>query len=199
MRSQRREDEITTKELMHILYATQPNFRSYQPNSRYDYDHGIDCDEVYPNIFIGDENAARSKIFLRRNGITHVVNMAQGKLLGMVDTDQEFYKNTNIKYMGVCLMDLPVTNISVYFERVADFIENGIKNGGKVLVHCVMGVSRSSTSVLAYLMLKERLSACEALSKIRKIRDIRPNDGFLFQLAQLDNKLKRERMRGIFL
>lgn len=67
---------------------------------------------------------------------------------------------------------------------------------GKVLVHCVMGVSRSSTSVLAYLMLKERLSATEALTKIRRIRDIRPNDGFLLQLAQLDTKLKRERLSG---
>lgn len=49
-----REDEITAKELMHILHVTQPNFRAYQPNGM-DYEYKLDCDEVYPNIYIGDE------------------------------------------------------------------------------------------------------------------------------------------------
>jgi hypothetical protein len=31
------------------------------------------------------------------------------------------------------------------------------------------------------------------LSQVRKHRDVRPNDGFLRQLAELDNKLRRER------
>lgn len=57
--------------------------------------------------------------------------MAEGKLLGMVDTDSDFYKNTNIKYLGVCLMDLPVANISVHFNKAADFIDSAIKSGGK--------------------------------------------------------------------
>lgn len=66
---------------------------------------------------------------------------------------------------------------------------------GKVLVHCLMGMSRSSTCVLSYLMIKEGLTATEALRRVRLHRDIRPNDGFLHQLAELDNKLRRERGR----
>ena len=41
--------------------------------------------------------------------------------------------------------------------------------GGKVLVNCEMGMSRSSTCVLAYLMLRHHMSAGEALSKVGKI------------------------------
>lgn len=50
-----------------------------------------------------------------------------------------------------------------------------------------MGISRSATITIAYLMIKRGLRAKEAVEKIKKTRDIRPNNGFLKQLAQLDN------------
>jgi len=56
-----------------------------------------------------------------------------------------------------------------------------------------MGMSRSSTCVLAYLMLRQNMTAVEALTECRRHREVRPNDGFLRQLADLDNKLRRER------
>ncbi|XP_054277743.1 dual specificity protein phosphatase 3 isoform X2 [Macrosteles quadrilineatus] len=196
-RMSRKEEEVGLKELTQVLYNTRT---IYNPLPGYDknvyherYQIGLDCDEVYPNIYIGDAGSAKNKQYLMKLGITHVVNTAEGKLFGMVDTDQEFYKNTTIKYLGFSIMDLPVSNISQHFFEVADFIEQAIKEGGKVLVHCLMGMSRSSTCVLAYLMIKEGLSAGEAVRQVRQHRDIRPNDGFLLQLVQLENKLKRER------
>jgi hypothetical protein len=42
-------------------------------------------------------------------------------------------------------------------------------------------------------MIKEGLTATEAVRTVRLRRQIRPNNGFLRQLAELDNKLKRER------
>lgn len=50
-----------------------------------------------------------------------------------------------------------------------------------------MGISRSATIAIAYLMVKKGLRAKEAVEKIKKTRDIRPNNGFLKQLVQLDN------------
>jgi len=194
----RKEEEIGVRELTHILNNTRT---IYNPLPGYDksvyqehYQIGLDCDEVYPNIYIGDASSAKNKQYLVKLGITHVVNTAEGKLFGMVDTDQEFYKNTPIKYLGFSIMDLPVSNISQHFYEVADFMEKAIKvEGGKVLVHCLMGMSRSSTCVLAYLMIKEGMSAGDALRQVRQHRDIRPNDGFLLQLVQLESRLRRER------
>ena len=60
----------------------------------------------------------------------------------------------------------------------------------------MMGMSRSSTCVLAYLMLKQEMSAVQALKEVRRYREVRPNDGFLRQLADLDNKLRKERERN---
>lgn len=65
---------------------------------------------------------------------------------------------------------------------------------GKVLVHCMVGMSRSATCVLAYLMISRKMSAAEAIRTVRMHRDIHPNEGFLQQLADLDNELKRERL-----
>lgn len=65
---------------------------------------------------------------------------------------------------------------------------------GKVLVHCMVGMSRSATCALAYLMIARKMSAAEAIRTVRMHRDIHPNEGFLQQLADLDNELKRERL-----
>lgn len=192
-------DETDVKKLMHVIYSTKTNFRPLPGFDHHSVDvqdritAGVDCDEVFPGIFIGDAGAAKNKEYLKRIGVTHVLNTAEGNRFGMVNTNKDYYRGTDIKYMGVQLVDLSITNIAKHFYEVADFIESGLSGGGKVMVHCLMGMSRSSTCVLAFLMIKHRFSAEEALKMVRLNRDIRPNDGFLHQLAELDNKLRRER------
>ena len=39
-----------------------------------------------------------------------------------------------------------------YFDSVADKLEDISRVGGKALVHCVAGVSRSASLCIAYLM-----------------------------------------------
>jgi len=150
-------------------------------------------DEVWSGIHVGDKAAAKNTFYLKKVGVTHVLNTAEGQTSGTVDTDQRFYKPFGIKYKGLKLLDVSQTNISIHFNEVADFIDEAIAGGGKILVNCHMGVSRSSAAVLAYLMLRHQMTAVEALIEVRKHRDVRPNDGFLRQLAELDNKLRKER------
>lgn len=61
---------------------------------------------------------------------------------------------------------------------------------GKVFVHCIMGVSRSATLTIAYLMLKHHMPARDALRAVKKRRDINPNQGFLEQLATFNEELR---------
>lgn len=150
-------------------------------------------DEVFPGIHVGDKGAAKNTFYLKKVGVTHVLNTAEGQRQGTVDTSQEFYKPFGIKYKGLKLLDVAQTNIALHFNEVAEFIDEALASGGRVLVNCQMGMSRSSTCVLAYLMLRQNMTAVEALTEVRKHRDVRPNDGFLRQLAELDNKLRRER------
>ena len=41
------------------------------------------------------------------------------------------------------------------------------------------------------------MTALDALQEVRRHREIRPNDGFLRQLADLDNKLRKEREKSL--
>lgn len=56
-----------------------------------------------------------------------------------------------------------------------------------------MGISRSSTCAIAYLMIYRKMTAADAIRTCRLRRDIFPNVGFLQQLADLCNELRRER------
>lgn len=64
---------------------------------------------------------------------------------------------------------------------------------GRILVHCAVGVSRSATLVLAYLMIQHRMPLVEAIKTVKDHRGIIPNRGFLRQLVALDNALRLQR------
>ncbi|XP_065207341.1 dual specificity protein phosphatase 3 [Planococcus citri] len=150
----------------------------------------LNCNEVYPNLFISDAEAAKNIEYLKEIGVTHVLNTAEGDRFGMVNTNADYYKGSGIKYLGLPLKDLPTESISKYFHQAADFIDEGLASGGKVVVHCVMGISRSSSCTIAYLMIKKRMTVQEAIQQVKNHREIRPNNGFLMQLAELDKMLK---------
>lgn len=56
-----------------------------------------------------------------------------------------------------------------------------------------MGLSRSASLVLAFLMIHENMTLVDALKTVSAHRDICPNTGFLSQLRDLDIKLSEER------
>ncbi|XP_023240033.1 dual specificity protein phosphatase 3-like [Centruroides sculpturatus] len=150
----------------------------------------VDCHRVYTDIYVGDENSARNKSYLRAEGITHVLNAAAGNKFGQVDTGSSYYRDADVEYLGLNLMDAPGENIQRYFDQSAAFIDDALVKGGKVLVHCMFGMSRSATLVCAYLMLRRGMTAEEALTTVRSARGVRPNDGFLHRLLELEEEMK---------
>ncbi|XP_063071535.1 dual specificity protein phosphatase 3b [Engraulis encrasicolus] len=154
-----------------------------------------EVNEVYPSIYVGNESAARNVSCLQSLGVTHVLNAAEGDSLMHVNTNAEFYAGTDITYYGIPAWDTDHFDLSVFFEEGADFIESALayKHGtGKVFVHCQKGYSRSATLVLAFLMLRQSMDVRTAVAMVRQKREIGPNDGFLRQLCQLNDRLEAE-------
>lgn len=68
---------------------------------------------------------------LQKLGITHVLNAAEGRSFMHVNTNANFYKDSGITYLGIKANDTQEFNLSAYFERAADFIDQALahKNG----------------------------------------------------------------------
>ncbi|NXM38475.1 DS13B phosphatase, partial [Gymnorhina tibicen] len=149
-------------------------------------------DQVWPNIYLGDAWAARSKTTLQSLNITHILNAADGPY--SINTGAKYYADLQIEYYGVEAFDDPSFDLSIFFYDAANFIGKALNSsGGKVFVHCAMGVSRSATLVLAFLMIRENMTLVDALKAVSAHRNICPNSGFLSQLRDLDIKLNEER------
>jgi atypical dual specificity phosphatase len=81
--------------------------------------------------------------------------------------------------------------IHIHFDWVADLIHQNVINSRAVMVHCVMGISRSTSLILAYLMKYQRMTLKDAIIHVRSRRAIiRPNSGFMKQLINYEQTLK---------
>ncbi|KAM5240293.1 dual specificity phosphatase 29 isoform 2-T2 [Hipposideros larvatus] len=151
--------------------------------------------EVWPKLYIGDEATALDRYRLQKAGFTHVLNAAHGRW--NVDTGPDYYRDMAIEYHGVEADDLPTFDLSVFFYSAASFIDRALGfDDSKILVHCVMGRSRSATLVLAYLMIHRNMTLVDAIQQVAKNRCILPNRGFLKQLRELDLQLVQQRRQA---
>ncbi|KAG7275182.1 hypothetical protein CRUP_023770 [Coryphaenoides rupestris] len=76
-------------------------------------------------------------------------------------------------------------SMNKYFKECIGFIHECRLNGGACLVHCLAGVSRSTTMVVAYLMTVTPYSWDECLTAVKAVRSyVGPNYGFQQQLQE---------------
>lgn len=89
--------------------------------------------------------------------------------------------------------DTPDQNLSQYFSISNDFIHAARIRNGNVLIHCLAGMSRSVTIVVAYVMTISNLSWEDALKVVKSGRRIaNPNAGFQNQLTDFQSNKLRE-------
>ena len=141
-----------------------------------------DISQITDNIFIGNKEIAKDVKQLKKYGITHIVNCAN-ELKYLI----KYHKNV-FEYLWLPLVDSYIENINEYFSKTNQFIDDAITKGGKVLIHCSAGISRSSSVTIAYLMYKENITFDNALKKVKNERSYcKPNDGFVEQLKEYNN------------
>ena len=95
-----------------------------------------------------------------------------------------------ISYTRVAVTDMPRSNLAPYFDKCADYINQVKSKGGKTLVHCMAGVSRSASICIVYLMKYYKMTLADAYKYVRIRRAvIRPNYGFFKQMIDYETRL----------
>lgn len=141
-------------------------------------------DEILPNkLYLSGDDVASNLNLLKENQITHILNLTT--------TFQNAFDN-KFFYKTIRINDNLNESIYKHFNDSFEFIDNAINNNGRVLVHCNMGVSRSPSFIIAYLLQKRvfnsYIEAYEHVAKCRVV--IYPNLNFVKQLVQLEKMLK---------
>lgn len=146
---------------------------------------GPEWNEIEPFLFLGSVKAFRDKPFMKKIVAVVSITRISTEEFGLPDRISISQGN----HLDICLADHEEANISRYFEESYRFIQDHVMQGHSVFVHCAAGISRSATLVTAYLMKRYQWSAYEALELVKKKRScVRPNDGFLEQLLQLERR-----------
>jgi len=141
--------------------------------------------EIVPGLFLGPWAAAGKKNLsrLQSAGITHIVCVRQ-------EIEKNFIKpnfEPQLRYLVITLADSCIETIIPKIKETKDFIDRCFAGGGKVLVHCNDGMSRSASLVIAYLMQKYGLDFKAALNHVQTRRFcVQPNDGFEQQLREFE-------------
>ena len=139
----------------------------------------IDC-----RLYQGRGDQARNEVITTTLGITHIVNISE-------------HSNAfphKIKYLRLPLDDMVSTNLSQHFTETYEFIRDALDNNGRVLVHCNLGISRSSTITLAYLMKSRKCTLLDAYKLLKGVRvAASPNSGFLRQLSEWEGEVLGEK------
>lgn len=114
-------------------------------------------------------------------GITNIINCT---------LDVPDFNIPGVQCTPIRVDDHPQARLDMFFDRVADEISTVAARRGKVIVHCVAGVSRSASLCIAYLMKYHRMSLVKAHDYVKRRRSmIRPNMGFWRQLIDYERRL----------
>jgi len=87
--------------------------------------------------------AARSTRSLAENRITHILSVCREAIPAELP-------EAGIRHYRIEVEDIDYEDLLIHLPSACRFIDEALRSGGVVLVHCVQGISRSAAVVAAY-------------------------------------------------
>jgi hypothetical protein len=147
-------------------------------------------------LWLGSEKNARDPATLARMGTRQLLNVAK---------ESDPLPERELKKMGVELLhlnelsDIETQDLLSHFPRAFAFMDAAANQGRSLLVHCVQGISRSATFVVAWMIRRAFLAnecthmGCSFQSNVQWVQTRRtianPNPGFQNQLRTWELEL----------
>ncbi|GAA5903547.1 tyrosine/serine/threonine protein phosphatase PPS1 [Sporobolomyces salmoneus] len=171
---------------------------------------------ILPYLYLGNLNHASNALMLKELGITHVVSLGESALTPPTPPSFSFSKSFNHdnsstpdrlpqnslwleeRLGNISVLDLKnfaddgIDSIQPHIDEAIEFIDEAHRRGGKILVHCKVGVSRSASIVIAYMMKHVGLDLASSylLTRSRRLNIlIQPNLPFMAALHAFEASL----------
>eukprot|EP00669_Euglena_mutabilis_P005566 TRINITY_DN17073_c0_g1_i1.p1 TRINITY_DN17073_c0_g1~~TRINITY_DN17073_c0_g1_i1.p1 ORF type:complete len:182 (+),score=8.89 TRINITY_DN17073_c0_g1_i1:82-546(+) len=134
-------------------------------------------------LYLGGQWSASSKTFFQKHNIGGVVNCCARLPCRFPSI---------ARYKVIDVFETKTSDISGHFASSATFIDEVVGSGKAVLVHCLVGASRSVSIVLAYLVAHRGMALRDAWRHVKERRpQARPNNDFCRQLVQYESQVLR--------
>ncbi|XP_077309316.1 dual specificity protein phosphatase 22-A-like isoform X1 [Lithobates pipiens] len=139
--------------------------------------------QILDGFYLGNLRDAEDTTSLSRNGVTHIVSIHNNAKPLLPEKT----------YLCIAASDSSSQNLIQHFKKCIKFIHECRLHGGGCLVHCLAGVSRSTTVVVAYLMTATTFGWEDCLNAVKAVRSYAdPNLGFQQQLQEYEMTLVKE-------
>lgn len=141
--------------------------------------------EILPRLYVSDLSFAENPAALATLGITHILSAMRG----YVAIPHEL----PIHRAQYPLEDLPFSELAAHLPSATAFIRSALHDpNARILVHCMEGVSRSTSVVCAFLISEYGWTPAQAIQYVKtRRRSAEPNFGFVQQLQEYADTLRR--------
>lgn len=142
--------------------------------------------QILPRLFVGCDVAATDVPTLKKYKIQAILNV-DGPLL-------TYTVPSNMVFLHYYIPDgqriAPAT-----LDILLDFIDTQIKAERNILVHCAVGISRSPSLVIAYMMrIYPKMSFDQAMREVCRIRAISPAPDLRESIIDYFDRKRSERI-----
>ncbi|KAL5965667.1 Dual specificity protein phosphatase 1, partial [Taenia solium] len=136
------------------------------------------------NQCLGNARDSGDAQLMEERSITHIINATR-------EQSNFFEGGGKVEYLRVPVDDNNTADLMPYFRPAIEFIDEAMRAGGRVLVHCKAGVSRSPSLVIAYLVAHSSLTVMEAFTLVNHLRSaVGPSLHFLGQVEQFCDSIR---------
>lgn len=109
--------------------------------------------QVTEGLFISNARSACSDELIQQEAVTLCINVSK----------QQPFPASTVKRLHVPVYDDPNEDLHSHLDRCADAIHKEAANGGRTVVYCKNGRSRSACVCVAYLMKHQKLMLADAI------------------------------------
>lgn len=179
----KQKQHIPSPSLVHTM-TTQERLKIAHARLFSSFTRTLDCElptMILDHVYLGSAQNAFNRKQLSNLQVRYIINTAK-------ECDNHY--PDHFLYMKCPMIDDETEDATRFFDETFDYIENARSVNSKILIHCFMGMSRSATIVIAYLMKFKRWNLKAAYRFVRERRPIiELNVGFMYQLVEYEKSL----------